>query len=247
MMPPPTPDEPTAQPTAAQPTAAPSTGAPSTGAELNGAEPADAWGQYLAAAQRLDVVRRAASSIVSEQATTVQAGWQELAAVRARLAPQRARLVHDLGVPEAELVPQPAEQAAAAQAVAGGPAAALTALRQARGIADAADAAMLASASRPGWTPWMRNLLVYGPFAAAVLIVQVALYLIASSDSLPTFALVCGLTMPVLAFGLGWLTIGFVFGARGTRVDRTPVLGAIVCLAPVVLTCMGVGLQAILR
>ena len=209
-------------------------------------EPSDSWADYLAAAQRLDTVRRAASSVVSEQAQTVQAAQQELTGVRARLAPQRSRLVHDLGVPENALMPLPAEVAAATHAVSSGPAAALAALRQARGTADAADAAMLGSGPATPWAPWMRNLLVYGPFAGAVLVVQIVLYLVAPSGSVPTYALLCGLSLPVLAFGLGWVTIGFVFGGSGTgKVDRTPILGAIVCLAPVILTCMGVGMMAL--
>jgi hypothetical protein len=206
------------------------------------------WADYLDAAQRLDAVRRAASTAAGEQETTLQAARQELATVRARLAPQRARLVQDLGVPESDLVPQAADQVLAAQAVTGGPGAILAALRQARSTADAADATMINDGSRRAaapWRPWARNLLVYGPFAAAVLIVQIVLYLVAPSGSLPTYALLCGLSMPVLAFGLGWITIGFVYGPG--KVDRTPIVGAIACLTPVLLTCMGVGLLAFFR
>ncbi|ROP31527.1 hypothetical protein [Couchioplanes caeruleus] len=205
------------------------------------------WDDYLAAAQRLDAVRRAASAAAGEQAATAQAAQQELTAVRARLAPQRARLVQDLGVPEARLIPQPAEQALAAQAVAGGPTAVLAALRQARATADAADAGMLGPGPAGPLRPWARNLLVYGPFAAAVLIVQIVLYLVAPSGSLPTYALLCGLSLPLLAYGLGWLTIGFVYGGGPQKVDRTPVVGAVTCLTPVLLTCMGVGLLAFIR
>jgi hypothetical protein len=211
------------------------------------AEPAGGpWADYLAAAQRLDAVRRGAATAVSEQAATVQAAGHELASVRARLAPQRARLVQDLGVPMEALTPTDAELMQATQAVAGGPAVVLAALRQARGTADAADATMLGNTSqRRPWRPWARNLLVYGPFAAAVLIVQIVLYLVAPSGSVPTFALLCGLTMPVLAFGLGWVTIGFVYGGGPGKVDRTPIVGAIACLTPVLLTCMGVGVLAL--
>ncbi|MEV4635826.1 hypothetical protein AB0J80_00600 [Actinoplanes sp. NPDC049548] len=205
------------------------------------------WDDYLAAAQRLDAVRRAASAAAGEQAATLQAAQQELASVRARLAPQRSRLVSDLGVPEAQLIPQPAEQALAAQAVAGGPAAILAALRQARATADAADAGMLGPGPGAPLRPWARNLLVYGPFAAAVLIVQIVLYLVAPSGSLPTYALLCGLSLPLLAYGLGWLTIGFVYGGGPEKVDRTPIVGAVTCLTPVLLTCMGVGLLAFIR
>jgi hypothetical protein len=205
-----------------------------------------AWDDYVAAAQRLDAVRRAASSAATDQAAAVDAARQELAAVRARLAPQGSRLVHDLGVPESDLVPLATDRERAAQAVGGGPAAALAALRQARGTADAADAAILRPRAAE-LRPWVRNLLVYGPFAAAVLLVQIVLYLVAPAGTVPTYALLCGLAMPVLAFGLGWVTIGFVYGGDGGRVDRTPLTGAIVCLAPVLLTCMGVGLLAFFR
>jgi hypothetical protein len=209
----------------------------------------DPWADYLAGAQRLDALRRATSAASSEHDQTMQAARQELAAVQARLAPQHARLVQDFGVPAADLAPQPGEQAAATRTLAGGPVAVLAALRQARGTADAADATMLGRgpAVPAQWRPWARNLLVYGPFAAAVLIVQIVLYLVAPSGSLPTYALFCGLTMPVLAFGLGWLTIGFVYGGGAERVDRTPLVGVVTCLTPVLLTCMGVGLTAFFR
>jgi hypothetical protein len=205
------------------------------------------WADYLAAAQRLDAVRRAASVASAEQAATVQSAHQELAGVRARLASQRVRLVQELGVPEKNLAPQAADRALAQQAVTGGPASVLAALRQVRGTVDAADAAMLGPGPRTQWRPWARNLLIYGPFAAAVLIVQIVLYLVAPSGSLPMYALLCGLSMPVLAFGLGWVTIGFVYGGGAEKVDRTPVIGVVACLTPVLLTCMGVGLMAFIR
>jgi hypothetical protein len=229
-----------------QPAETPTTAPPASAGRSEAESGAGAWSRYLAAAQRLDAVRRAATSAVSEQAATRQAAEQELASVRARLAPQRARLVQDLGVPEADLLPQPGERAQAAQQVSGGAIAVLAALRQARATADAADSVMVGPRPRAAWRPWARNLLIYGPFAAAVLIVQIVLYLVAPSGSVPTYALICGLSMPVLAFGLGWVTIGFVYG-EGGKVDRTPLAGIIACLTPVLLTCMGVGLLAFFR
>jgi hypothetical protein len=212
------------------------------------AEPAPSpWADYLAAAQRLDAVRRAASAAAGEQQAAAAAARQELAAVRARLAPQQARMVRDFGVPEGELIPRPAELEAATLAVAGGPASVLAALQQARQTADAADATIIGPGPASPLRPWARNLLVYGPFAAAVLIVQIVLYLVAPQGSVPTYALLCGLSMPVLAFGLGWVTIGFVYGGGPAPVDRTPILGAVTCLTPVLLTCMGVGLLAFFR
>jgi hypothetical protein len=106
---------------------------------------------------------------------------------------------------------------------------------------------MLGPRPRLPGRPWARNLLVYGPFAAVVLIVQIVLYLVAPSGSVPTYALICGLSLPVLAFGLGWVTIGFVYGDGTAKVDRTPIVGVIACLTPVLLTCVGAGVLALFR
>ncbi|MBM2617189.1 hypothetical protein JIG36_16675 [Actinoplanes sp. LDG1-06] len=205
------------------------------------------WADYLAAAQRLDAVRRAASAASAEHQGAVTAARQELSSVRSRLAAQETRLARDLAVPVLELRPQSADLEVAAQAAGTGPASALAALQQARRSADAADALLTEAAPARRWRPWARNLLVYGPFAAVVLIVQIALYLVADPGSVPTYALLCGLTMPVIAFGLGWVTIGFVYGGDPGGVDRTPIIGAVACLVPVLLTCMGVGLASFLN
>jgi hypothetical protein len=214
----------------------------------------DPWGDYLAAARRLGASRRRAAAAVVEQAAALRAAGEELAAVRARLAPQQARL-RDAGVPETFLTPNADELAAAAAAMSGGPTAVLAALREARATADAADAALMGparfgtpAASPSGWPAGLRNLLVYGPLALVMLIVQVAIYASVSETALPVYVPLCGLVMPAAAFGLGWLTVGWTFPAGPTgRVDRTPLVGAAVCLAPVVATCVGVGALAVIR
>ncbi|GAA4679842.1 hypothetical protein [Phytohabitans rumicis] len=209
----------------------------------------EAWSDYEAAARRLDAVRRGAANAAGEQTQAMRAARDELAGVRARLAPQRAKLLAQ-GVPEDQLQPSPADVAAAAAAMVGGPVAVLAALRRARTTADAADATEQGTAPMgpKGETPaWVRNLIVYGPLAAAVLLVQLALYLTADND-LPLYAVLCGLTMPAVAFGFGWVTVGMAFEApAGGKVDRTPLVGAAVCFAPVVATCMGVGLLTLVR
>ena len=80
--------------------------------------------------------------------------------------------------------PTPADAAAAEPAVAGGPAGVLPRCARPGSTADGADAALLGGraprAARPGRArgrTWLRNLLVYGPFAAAVLVVQIVLLL----------------------------------------------------------------------
>lgn len=205
------------------------------------------WADYLAAAQQLDALRRAASTAAGEQQAATTAAQQELSIVQEKLASQAARLGRESGVPDAELRPQPADLEVATQAVIGGPAAVLAALQQAHRTTDAAEAMIAAPAPMRRWRPWARNLLVYGPFAVVVLLVQIALYLTADTDSLPAYALLCGLTMPLAAFGLGWMTVGLVFGGGAQRVDRTPLIGALVCFAPIVVTCMGVGVLTLAR
>jgi hypothetical protein len=209
----------------------------------------EAWSEYITAAQRLDAVRRGVAAAAGEQAQAARSAREELAGVRARLAPQRAKLLAQ-GVPDATLQPSPEEVAGAAHGMAGGPPAVLAALRHARATANAADETELGRlpVGPRGDTPaWLRNMIVYGPFAVVVLIVQVALYLTADTD-LVLSAVLCGLSMPVAAFGLGWLTIGLAFvPAPGEKIDRTPIFGLAVCFAPIIATCMGVGLLNLVR
>ncbi|GIF49024.1 hypothetical protein DFJ67_2582 [Asanoa ferruginea] len=210
-----------------------------------------AWDAYCAAAQRLDTVRRGAATAAGEQAQVVRAARDELASVRARLVPQQARL-REAGVPETELHPTPADAEAANRAVAGGPSAVLAALHHARSTADRADAALLGApgAALTQKTPpvrtWLRNMLVYGPFSAAVLAVQIALLVTAGGTPMSIYALGCGLTLPLAALAFAWVTIGAAFPAPGGKVDRTLGIGAIVCFAPVLITLIGTAVMAVM-
>lgn len=218
-----------------------------------------AWDDYLAATQRLDAVRRQASSAASEQAGAMRSAREELARVRHRLALQQARFADVVArhrVPPPPLSPSDAE-VNAALAPASGPAAVLASLRHARSHLDHADAD-LAGVDLPGGgrsggvagrSPVVRNLAVYGAFAIIALVLQAVLFLVASERSLPLFAPLCGVVLPVVAYGLGWLTVGLVFpGPTGGSPDRTPLLGALVCLvAPAVVTCAGIGMLTLLR
>ncbi len=202
------------------------------------------WDDYVAAAQRLDAVRKAVSAAATQRSKAATTARTELAGLRTRLEPQRARLVRDLGVPVGDLTPTSDELAAAAAAVAGGPANVLAALREARSTADTADAAVV---GRGKVRPWQRNLLVYGPFALVVLIAQIVLYWVAGNDARLGYALLCSLTLPVAAFGLGWIGVGIAFREPSRTIDRTPIVGAAVCVAPILITCMGVGLLSLMN
>jgi len=211
-----------------------------------------AWDEYCAGAQRLDEIRRGAATAAGEQARAVRAAREELGAVRARLVPQQSRL-REAGVPDDELMPTPADTAMAEQAVGGGPVQVLAALRQARMTADGADAALLGAGVGGGAgkglrTAALRNLLVYGPFALTVLVVQIVLLFVSSGSAGGAYALGCGVLLPVTAFGLGWLGVGIAFpAAPGERVDRTPLFGAVVCLVPAVLVGFAAGVMWIIN
>ncbi|MEH0934403.1 hypothetical protein [Micromonospora psammae] len=208
-----------------------------------GDEPvAAAWTDYVAAARQLDGVRRGAATAAAEQARAVEAAREELAGVHARLAPQQARL-RELGVPAISLAPTPPEVTEAARSMVGGPAAVLAALRAARGWADAADAALVARGPlRPAaWPPAVRNVLLYGPLALVVPVLQLVVFLVTGVGVASAVALVVGLPMPAVAFAVGWVGVGRLFPPEsGVRLDRTPRLGALVCLVPAVLVAAGI-------
>jgi hypothetical protein len=206
-----------------------------------------AWEDYQAAAQRLDQVRREAAAAVAEHAAAVQTAQQELTVVRQRLALQRARitdLASRAGLPTPLLTPDPPLPEPP------GPAAAIALVRGAAGDLAAADAAVsevdtgnLARGPFPDWPQVLRNVLVYGSVALLVLAVQLGLYFGFANPQTEPIALVCGATLPALGYGIAWLTVVLLYG----KVDRTPVLGAAISAAPIVLLCLGVGASAALR
>ena len=202
------------------------------------------WDEYVAAALRLEAVRMAASAAATQRSKGATTARTELAGLRTRLEPQRARLVRDLGVPVGDLTPTADELAAAAAAGGGGPANRRSALGDARAPPDTADAAVV---GRSKVRPWQRNMLVYGPFALVVLIAQIVLYWVAGNDARLGYALLCSLTLPVVAFGLGWIGVGIAFREPSRTIDRTPIVGVAVCVAPVLITCMGVGLLSLMN
>ena len=205
-----------------------------------------AWNEYLQAAQRLDVIRRDAAAAVAAQRTAVQAAGQELGVVRQRLSLQQARLTdlaNRAGMPVPALapdapVPDPPD-----------PTTASALLRGALADVDAADAALsevdtgtVTRGPFPDAPQTARNLAVYGSAALVVLIVQVILYFVVSGTVASVAALACGATLPAFGYGVSWLVVGLLYG----KVDRTPVLGAIVSATPVALLCGIVGISAFL-
>ncbi|SCE73354.1 hypothetical protein GA0074695_0685 [Micromonospora viridifaciens] len=217
--------------------------APRSGGATADVDPVEAaWADYVAAARQLDGVRRAAATAAGEQARSVAAARGELTVVRERLAAQQSQL-RERGVPAISLVPTPPEVTEAARSMAGGPAAVLACLRTARGWADAADDTLSARGlpRLARWPARPRNLLVYGPLALVVPLVQLVLFLATGTGPASIAALVVGLPMPAVAFMVGWLAVERLFRPRPEdRVDRTPRFGALVCLIPAVLATAGI-------
>jgi hypothetical protein len=207
-----------------------------------------AWEEYLAATRRLGAVRRDAAAAAAEQQAAAQAARDELAYVRGRLALQQ-REWPAVGATAQDLAPTPADLAGAA-AIGRRPTEVLDALRRTRPILDEADALVMGGSARAGnlarLPAPLRNLFVYGPLAFFVLVTQ--LVIVSLMTETPIYLPLCGLVLPAAAFGLGYVTVGLVFPAPpGGKVDRTPVLGALVCLASVLLLCAGIGILAVLR
>lgn len=199
-------------------------------------EKASAWSDYLAAANRLDAIRRDAAEVMAAESASVAAARDELPEVQARLAMQAGRLLETasrVGAPPPMLQPGPAERSAAAQAVAGGPTVALAAIRQARSTIDVADGALARidgfGAEHAGQA--QRNLLVYGPLGLAALAIQVVFVLMVDDRTQVLYAAGCGFSFATLAFGVGWLLVSLIFPKR----PRTAALGAAVCFGPALL------------
>jgi hypothetical protein len=96
------------------------------------------------------------------------------------------------------------------------------------------------------WRHGPRNSLVYGACTLVLLVLQAALFYSVSETQLPLLAPVCLLVLPAFAWAAGWVLVGVLFEpAAGTRLNRTPRLGAIVCFAPEVLVVVAIVVEVI--
>jgi hypothetical protein len=220
------------------------------------------WDEYLDAARRLDAVRQEAAEARATEAAAAQDVGRELTALRQRIGLQRMRLLdvaRRAGVADPQLTdPRVATQTGVAQppvAPAVPPVSAashVAAVRAARERLDTADA-LLSEVDGPGlsagplgsWSPARRNAVVYGGFALLVLVVQVVLFVAAPNGAASVLAVGCGAVLPVIGFGLAWLGVGILF--TGERIDRTPLLGAVISAAPVLVFCTGLLTTAAMR
>lgn len=209
-----------------------------------------AWEDYLAATQRLDVVRRDAASVVAEQVAAVTAARTDLSGVRKRVASHRARLVAvaaSVRVPAPEAAPRPDDLAAARRDLSAPatPEAVRATLPTTNGLLATA-AAILSTVEGKGtvqalristWPVPLRNALAYLGFALlSVGVPLVTLHAVTSRLLLvPTIG--CAAVFPLIGYALAWLTTGMMYPPQHTgKVRRTPLLGAAVTVATVVLS-----------
>lgn len=174
----------------------------------------NAWDEYVTAAQRLDEVRREATSIVSTQAATLEAARGELASLRPRLARQATRLsIVDL--PRAPAVPEPTDPADAALL-----------LRESADRVGTADAILSAvDADEARRRPERRNIALYLGFAVLMALPALVVLPFVRRSVLLVPVVGCAAFFPLIGYGLAWLL--------ADRRNRTPVLGAAVSVATV--------------
>jgi hypothetical protein len=173
-----------------------------------------AWEEYVAAARRLDEVRREAASIVAEQSTALDAARGELAALRPRLASQRTRL-STVDLPRVPEVAEPTD-----------PVGAGTLLRESAdrvAVADTILSTMEADQARR--RPERRNILVYLGFAVLMALPALVALPFVRRSVLLVPVVGCAAFFPLIGYGAAWLL--------ADRRNRTPVLGAAVSVAAV--------------
>jgi hypothetical protein len=135
---------------------------------------------------------------------------------------------------------------AAAVPVAAGPTAGLPTGPQAHGVPVVAQPPA-GTGPKPagvsGWRSGPRNALVYGGYAFAVLVIQLVLLAVVDEQSLPLLSPVCLFVLPAFAWAAGWFTVGMVLrpAPGDNAVKRTPRTGAVICLLPNLLLCVGLG------
>lgn len=194
------------------------------------------WTDYLAAAHRLDTVRREAAQAAAAEAEAVVTARGEIPGMQARLAIQAGRLLDSAlqaGVSPPALLPGPVEQHAATQAVEGGPHAVLTALRQARSEVDVADSA-LARLDEPKAGQLLHNLPYYGGAGLIATLIQVLFALLADPRTREIYAVACGLIMVGMLWAIAAVLISILYPRR----SRTARAGALVTAAPVALAAV---------
>jgi hypothetical protein len=99
------------------------------------------------------------------------------------------------------------------------------------------------------WPPGTRNAIIYGGYAAAVLVTQFVLFTVFNEEQLPLLAPCCLVVLPAFSWAAGYATVGIAFagGRDGPKVNRTPRVGLLVNLIPDVLLVAILGVLFVAR
>ncbi|GAB3656194.1 hypothetical protein [Glycomyces tarimensis] len=203
-----------------------------------------AFDDYLAQLRRLDEVRRGADEAAARTASRTESLGQKTARLAEQAAAQRSAVDELARAARVEAPPR-----VAAQPLGGDAAVEIGAAE-----ADIQTAAVELEearylAHRPPWLPrWRtdeRNGLIYGLFALASLLVQLLVLRLVGADDLTGAIVLAALIVacPLVAFSLGWLTIGVAARPRITdeekKLERNFRLGLVLCGSTLVVSCFG--------
>lgn len=203
-----------------------------------------AFDDYLAQLRRLDQTRRGAEEAAARTASATESLGQRAERLAERAAARRTA-VDELAA--AARVATPPRVAGAP--LGGDPAVEIDAAEADLRAAEAAFEEARYLAHRPPWLPrWRadeRNGLIYGLFAFASLLAQLLVLRMVKADDLSGAIVLAAIVAacPLLAFGLGWLTIGVAARPRITdeeqRLERNFRLGLVLCGSTLIVSCFG--------
>lgn len=203
-----------------------------------------AFDDYLAQLRRLDEARRGADEAAARTASATESLGERTDRLVERAASQRAAV--DELAREARTEPPPR---VAGVSPGGDPAIEIEAAEADLRTAEATLEEARFLAHRPPWLPrWRtdeRNGLLYGLFAFASLLVQLLVLRLVKADDLTGAIVLAAVVVacPLLAFALGWLTIGVTSRPRITdeekKLERNFRLGLVLCGSTLIVSCFG--------
>ena len=203
-----------------------------------------AFDDYLGQLRRLDEVRRSSDEAAARTASRTESLGQKVERLTAQAQAQRAEVDELARAARVQAPPRIGAQPL------GGDASVEIGAAEAdlqTAATELEDARFLAH--RPPWLPrWRtdeRNGLIYGLFALASLLVQLLVLRLVKADDLTGAIVLAAIVIacPLVAFALGWLTIGVAARPRiadeEKKLERNFRLGLVLCGSTLVVSCFG--------
>lgn len=203
-----------------------------------------AFDDYLAQLRRLDEVRRDADETAARTASQTESLGQRVDRLADQAQAQRTAVDELASAARVQAPPRVAPHQLGGDPVTEISAAEADLRTAAKELEDARFLAHRAPLL-PRWRGDERNGLIYGLFALAALIAELLVLRIVGADDL-TGAIVLAavvIACPVLAFALGWLTIGVAarpkIGDEEEKLERNFRLGLFLCGSTLLVACFG--------